>query len=62
MQIAVVTTQQSLLMEQALLHAVRHVELRLLAGATHAFGADGLQLAWTWASRFFAGCLKDKET
>jgi hypothetical protein len=33
--------------------------LRLIPGATHAFGPDGLQLAWTWTSAFFARYLKD---
>jgi dipeptidyl aminopeptidase/acylaminoacyl peptidase len=54
-----VPTEQSLLMLQALQRAGKPVELRLIPGATHAFGPDGLQLAWTWTSAFFARYLKD---
>jgi dipeptidyl aminopeptidase/acylaminoacyl peptidase len=55
-----VPTEQSLLMQQALRRAGKQVELRLIAGATHAFGPAGLQLAWTWTRAFFARYLKDE--
>jgi dipeptidyl aminopeptidase/acylaminoacyl peptidase len=49
-----VPTEQSLLMQQALRRAGKQVDLRLIAGASHAFGPAGLQLAWTWTREFFA--------
>ena len=53
-----VPTEQSMLMQEALLRAGKQVELRLIEGATHSFGPEGVKHAWTWTLAFFARYLK----
>jgi dipeptidyl aminopeptidase/acylaminoacyl peptidase len=54
-----VPTQQSVLMKEALLRASKQVELKLIEGATHSFGIEGVKRAWRWTLEFFARYLKE---
>ena len=53
-----VPAEQSLMMKEALLKAGKHVELRIIEGATHSFGPEGVRLAWIWTLDFFSQYLK----
>ena len=53
-----VPTEQSMLMQEALLRAGKQVELRLIEGATHSFGPEGVKHAWRWTLAFLARYLK----
>ena len=53
-----VPAEQSLLMKEALLMAGKKVELRMIEGATHSFGPEGIKTAWRWTLEFFAQYLK----
>jgi dipeptidyl aminopeptidase/acylaminoacyl peptidase len=48
-----VPTEQSVLMQSALRAAGKQVDLKLIQGATHSFGRDGLRMAWEWTMAFF---------
>ena len=54
-----VPTEQSTLMKEALLRAGKQVELKLIEGAMHSFGPEGVKIAWAWTLDFLARHLKD---